>query len=54
MTLAEMLTGGRAPQNAIALTAFIFPLSIGYAVLRADLANPHPPKAEPLLSAVGS
>ncbi len=37
LTIAESLTGGRAPQNALAFTAFLFPLSIGYAVLRDDL-----------------
>lgn len=30
LTIAEALTGGRAPQNAVAFTAFLFPLSLGY------------------------
>ncbi len=38
LTLAELLTGGRAPQNAMTLTGFVFPLSIGYALLRDDFA----------------
>ena len=33
LTLAEPLTGGRSPQNALALTAFLFPLSIGIALV---------------------
>ena len=38
LTLAEFLTGGRAPQNAMTLTGFVFPLSISYALLRDDFA----------------
>jgi hypothetical protein len=34
LCLAELLTGGRSPQNAVALTAFLFPLSIAYAIVR--------------------
>lgn len=34
LSLAELLTGGRSPQNAVALTAFLFPLSIVYAIAR--------------------
>jgi hypothetical protein len=33
LTIAELFTGGRAPQNAMALTTFLFPLAVGYAVL---------------------
>jgi len=33
-TLAEMLTGGRSPQNALALSGGIFPLALSYALLR--------------------
>lgn len=36
LSLAELLTGGRSPQNAVALTAFLFPLSIAYAIIRDD------------------
>ena len=36
LSLAELLTGGRSPQNAVALTAFLFPLSIAYALVRDD------------------
>jgi hypothetical protein len=36
LSLAELLTGGRSPQNAVALTAFLFPLSIVYAIARDD------------------
>ena len=32
-TLAETLTGGRSPQNALALTGGIFPLALSYALL---------------------
>lgn len=34
LSAMEMLTGGRSPQNAMALTAFVFPLSVAYAVTR--------------------
>ena len=34
LCLAELLTGGRSPQNAVALTAFLFPLSIAYVIVR--------------------
>lgn len=34
LTLAEAVTGGRAPQNALALTGFVFPLSVAWAVAR--------------------
>lgn len=54
VTLAEALTGGRAPQNAIALTAFIFPLSIGYVVLRGDFSGTRAPETERLSSPVDS
>lgn len=32
LTIAELLTGGRAPQNALGFTAFLFPLALLYAV----------------------
>jgi diguanylate cyclase (GGDEF)-like protein len=37
LSLASALGGGRAPQNAIAYTAFLFPLALGYAVVRHNL-----------------
>jgi len=40
LTLAELLTGGRAPQNALTLTGFVFPASIGYALIREDWLRP--------------
>jgi len=40
LTLAEVLTGGRSPPNALALTTFLFPLAVGWAVLRDDLPEP--------------
>ncbi len=42
LTIAEPLTGGRAPQNAVAFTSFLFPLSIGYAMLRRRPRTPSP------------
>ena len=33
-TAAELLTGGRSPQNALALTGAIFPLALAYAISR--------------------
>ena len=36
LSAMEALTGGRSPQNAMALTAFVFPLSVAYAVTRSD------------------
>ena len=39
-TLAETLTGGRAPQNALALTGAIFPLALSYALLRIGDSSP--------------
>jgi len=30
----ELLTGGRSPQNAMALTAALFPIAVAYTVLR--------------------
>ncbi len=37
LTLAELLTGGSSPANALALTAWIFPASVAYAAARGDL-----------------
>jgi diguanylate cyclase (GGDEF)-like protein len=37
LTLGTALTGGKAPLNVIAFTAFLFPLSLGYAVIRHNL-----------------
>jgi diguanylate cyclase (GGDEF)-like protein len=37
LTLGSALTGGKASQNVIAFTAFLFPLAIGYAVIRHNL-----------------
>ena len=37
LALGSSLSGGGLPQNAIAFTAFLFPLSLGYAVLRHNL-----------------
>ncbi len=37
LALGSSLSGGGVPQNAIAFTAFLFPLSLGYAVLRHNL-----------------
>jgi hypothetical protein len=37
LMLAELLTGGRSPANAPALTAWIFPASVAYAVVRGEL-----------------
>jgi hypothetical protein len=36
LTVAEMVTGGRSPQNALTLTGFVFPASVAYALLRED------------------
>ena len=40
LTLAEMATGGRSPQNALTFTGFLFPLAIGYALIRDDFVRP--------------
>jgi hypothetical protein len=37
LTLAELLTGGSSPANALALTGWIFPASVAYAATRAAL-----------------
>jgi hypothetical protein len=37
LMLAELLTGGRSPANAPALTAWIFPASVAYAAVRGEL-----------------
>ena len=42
LTLAEIHTGGRMPQNAVGFTAFLLPLSIGYAARRDKLFAPSP------------
>ncbi len=34
LTLPEIVTGGSAPQNLVAWTVFVFPLTIGYAIGR--------------------
>jgi diguanylate cyclase (GGDEF)-like protein len=39
LTLSAAWTGGRSPQNAIAFTAFLFPLAIGYATIRHNLLD---------------
>jgi len=39
LTLSAAWTGGRSPQNAIAFTAFLFPLAIGYAAIRHNLLD---------------
>jgi diguanylate cyclase (GGDEF)-like protein len=39
LTLGSALSGGKTPQNLIAFTAFLFPLSIGYAVIRHNLLD---------------
>jgi diguanylate cyclase (GGDEF)-like protein len=39
VTLAAALGGGQASQNVIALTAFLFPISIGYSALRHNLLD---------------
>jgi hypothetical protein len=38
ITLAESLTGGRSPANALAITAWVFPSSVAWAACRGDLA----------------
>jgi hypothetical protein len=38
LTAAELHTGGRMPQNAVAFTAFLLPLSIAWAAAREPLA----------------
>ena len=40
LTVAELATGGRSPQNALTFTGFVFPLSIGYALIREDFVRP--------------
>lgn len=37
LTAAESLTGGRSPQNALALTGLVFPLAVSYALLRGGM-----------------
>lgn len=37
LTIAEPITGGQASQNAVGFTAFLFPLTIAYAILRHGL-----------------
>jgi two-component system, NtrC family, sensor kinase len=37
LVVSATLTGGQAPENAMAFTGILYPLSIGYAVMRADL-----------------
>ena len=39
LTAAELHTGGRMPQNAVAFTAFLLPLSVGWAASRDELAR---------------
>jgi diguanylate cyclase (GGDEF)-like protein len=39
LMLGSVLSGGKTPQNMIAFTAFLFPLSVGYAVIRHDLLD---------------
>ncbi len=36
LTLPEAATGGRAPQNLVGWSAFLFPLAVGYAVRRQE------------------
>ena len=43
LSAMEALTGGRSPQNAMALTAFVFPLSVAFAVTRDDASAPASP-----------
>ncbi len=43
LTLLEAFTGGRMPQNAIGFTAFLFPLALGYSVLRGETPAAEPP-----------
>jgi hypothetical protein len=50
LTIAEVMTGGRMSQNNVGFTVFLFPLAIGYAVLRGGLhsfrdAGPRPSRA---------
>ena len=40
LTLAEYLTGGRSPQNALALTGVIFPLAVAYAFVWVEADAP--------------
>jgi hypothetical protein len=42
LTLAEVVTGGRSPQNALALTGAVFPLAVAYALLRGGFPSPEP------------
>ena len=37
LAAAGAVTGGRIPENAMGYTAFLFPVALGYAVLRQDL-----------------
>jgi signal transduction histidine kinase len=37
LVVSATLSGGQAPENAMAFTGILYPLSIGYAVLRSDL-----------------
>jgi hypothetical protein len=39
VTAAELYTGGRMPQNAVGFTAFLLPLSVGWAAAREPLAR---------------
>jgi hypothetical protein len=39
LTIAELLTGGRSPVNAAALTGWILPAAVAYAVAREDLSG---------------
>lgn len=39
LTGAELYTGGRMPQNAVGFTAFLLPLSVGWAAAREPLAR---------------
>ncbi len=43
ITVFEFVTGGRSPQNAIALTGFILPLSLAYAVRNESYPEPASP-----------
>lgn len=44
LSIAEPFTGGTSPQNAIAFSAFLFPISIAWAVIREG----HPVRSEPV------
>ena len=45
LTAAESLTGGRSPQNALALTGVVFPLAVSYALVRGGIDSATPVEA---------